>query len=63
MPDIAYRTADVDGLTVFYREAGPAGAPTLVLYMARRTVGGIGASTPLILRHRISFNSKSSAKS
>jgi pimeloyl-ACP methyl ester carboxylesterase len=31
MADIAYRTADVDGLTVFYREAGAAGAPTLVL--------------------------------
>ncbi len=31
MTDIAYRTADVDGMTVFYREAGPADAPTLVL--------------------------------
>ena len=31
MADIAYRTADVDGLAVFYREAGAAGAPTLVL--------------------------------
>jgi len=31
MTDVAYRTADVDGLTVFYREAGPADAPTLVL--------------------------------
>jgi pimeloyl-ACP methyl ester carboxylesterase len=31
MTDIAYRTTDVDGLSVFYREAGPAGAPTLVL--------------------------------
>ena len=31
MPDIAYRMADVDGLTVFYREAGAAGAPMLVL--------------------------------
>jgi pimeloyl-ACP methyl ester carboxylesterase len=31
MNDVAYRTADVDGLTVFYREAGPAGAPVLVL--------------------------------
>ena len=31
MPEIAYRTADVDGLTVFYREAGPRDAPTLLL--------------------------------
>ena len=31
MADIAYRTADVDGLTVFYREAGGSDAPTLVL--------------------------------
>jgi pimeloyl-ACP methyl ester carboxylesterase len=31
MPDIAYHTADVGGLTVFYREAGAPDAPTLVL--------------------------------
>jgi pimeloyl-ACP methyl ester carboxylesterase len=31
MTDIAYRTAKVDGMTVFYREAGPADAPTLIL--------------------------------
>ena len=31
MADIAYRTADVDGPTVFYREAGESDAPTLVL--------------------------------
>jgi pimeloyl-ACP methyl ester carboxylesterase len=31
MADIAYRTADVDGLTVFYQEAGEPDAPTLVL--------------------------------
>ncbi|NDU72100.1 alpha/beta fold hydrolase [Actinomadura sp. DSM 109109] len=31
MIDIEYRTADVDGLTVFYREAGSSDAPTLVL--------------------------------
>jgi pimeloyl-ACP methyl ester carboxylesterase len=31
MADIGYRSADVDGVTVFYREAGPAHAPTLVL--------------------------------
>src|SRR5580693_553023 len=31
MADAAYRTADVDGLTLFCREAGTADAPTLVL--------------------------------
>jgi pimeloyl-ACP methyl ester carboxylesterase len=31
MTETAYRTADVDGFTVFYREAGPPDAPTLVL--------------------------------
>src|SRR5271155_4386737 len=31
MTDIAYRTADVDGLTVFYREAGAPDAPALIL--------------------------------
>jgi pimeloyl-ACP methyl ester carboxylesterase len=31
MTDVAYRTADVDGFTVFYREAGAPDAPTLIL--------------------------------
>jgi pimeloyl-ACP methyl ester carboxylesterase len=31
MTDIAYHTADVDGRTVFYREAGAPDAPTLLL--------------------------------
>ena len=31
MTRIAYRTADVDGMKVFYRETGPANAPTLLL--------------------------------
>jgi pimeloyl-ACP methyl ester carboxylesterase len=31
MADITYRTVDVDGLEVFYREAGASDAPTLVL--------------------------------
>jgi pimeloyl-ACP methyl ester carboxylesterase len=31
MPDVMYRTADVDGLPVFYREAGPADGPVLLL--------------------------------
>jgi pimeloyl-ACP methyl ester carboxylesterase len=31
MGAIAYRTTDVDGFRIFYREAGPRGAPTLLL--------------------------------
>ncbi|HEX4661535.1 MAG TPA: alpha/beta fold hydrolase, partial [Streptosporangiaceae bacterium] len=31
LTDIAYRTADVEGLRVFYREAGRSDAPALVL--------------------------------
>ena len=31
MTPIRYRTADVDGFKVFYREAGSAGAPKLLL--------------------------------
>ena len=31
MVEVAYRTADVDGFTVFYREAGASDAPTLIL--------------------------------
>jgi len=31
MTAIKYRTADVDGCKIFYREAGPAGAPKLLL--------------------------------
>ena len=28
---VAYKTVDVDGIKVFYREAGPANAPVLLL--------------------------------
>ncbi len=31
MAAVHHRTVDVDGLTVFYREAGPADAPVLLL--------------------------------
>jgi len=31
MVPVRYRTADVDGFKIFYREAGPAGAPKLLL--------------------------------
>jgi pimeloyl-ACP methyl ester carboxylesterase len=30
-PEIAYRNAEVDGVRIFYREAGPADAPTVLL--------------------------------
>jgi pimeloyl-ACP methyl ester carboxylesterase len=31
MTTVNYRSAGVDGLNIFYREAGPADAPTLLL--------------------------------
>src|SRR5271156_986490 len=31
MTTISYRTADVDGFKIYHREAGPAGAPKLLL--------------------------------
>src|SRR5271156_2372718 len=31
MPNISYRTASVDGFNIFYRQAGPVHAPTLLL--------------------------------
>jgi pimeloyl-ACP methyl ester carboxylesterase len=39
MTSIAYRTADVDGLKIFYREAGRAGAPKLLLLHGFPTSG------------------------
>ena len=33
-PRIAYRTAKIDGLDIFYREAGPKDAPTILLLHA-----------------------------
>jgi pimeloyl-ACP methyl ester carboxylesterase len=39
MTTVNYRTAEVDGLNVFYREAGPAGAPTLLLLHGFPTAG------------------------
>jgi hypothetical protein len=31
LPVVTYKTVDVDGIKVFYREAGPANAPVLLL--------------------------------
>jgi pimeloyl-ACP methyl ester carboxylesterase len=42
MTDIAYRMAEVDGLPVFYREAGAASAPTLLL------LHGFPSSSPMV---------------
>src|SRR5262245_46040398 len=39
MAAIRYRTADVDGFKIFYREAGPAGAPKLLLLHGFPTSG------------------------
>src|ERR1700733_1178034 len=39
MTPIRYRTADVDGFKVFYREAGPPGAPKLLLLHGFPTAG------------------------
>jgi len=29
--NVRHKTIDIDGVTIFYREAGPAGAPVLLL--------------------------------
>ena len=39
MPPITYRTVEVDGLNIFYREAGRADAPTLLLLHGFPTAG------------------------
>jgi pimeloyl-ACP methyl ester carboxylesterase len=39
MANINYRTADVDGIKIFYREAGRPGAPTLLLLHGFPTAG------------------------
>src|SRR5690349_16563979 len=31
VPEVSYRTVDVDGIQIFYREAGPREAPVIVL--------------------------------
>ena len=35
-PTVFYRTLDVEGLDIFYREAGPRDAPTVLLLQAFR---------------------------
>ena len=38
-PSVSFRTVDVDGLTVFYREAGPTDARTILLLHGFPTAG------------------------
>jgi len=42
MAPIGYRTADVDGFKVFYREAGQANAPKLLLLIQQDVGVGVG---------------------
>jgi hypothetical protein len=39
MTGIKYRSADVDGFNIFYREAGPSKAPKLLLLHGSRVQG------------------------
>lgn len=56
LPQVAHRYADVDGVRVFYREAGPADAPTLLLlhgfpsasHQYRRLIDALGGSFHLV---------------
>ena len=43
---IAYRTVNVDGVDIFYREAGPKDAPTVLLFHALSSMY-VGKSAPL----------------
>lgn len=56
IPAVAHRFVDVDGIKVFYREAGPPGAPTLLLlhgfpsasHQFRRLIDALGGRYHLI---------------
>jgi pimeloyl-ACP methyl ester carboxylesterase len=52
MTTVNYRTAEVDGLNVFYREAGPAGAPTLLLLHGFPSAGHMFRDLILLLADR-----------
>ena len=53
MTSIRYRKADVDGLNVFYREAGPAAAPALLLLHGFPTAGHMFRGLIPLLSDRI----------
>ena len=56
LPQVAHRYVDVDGVTIFYREAGPAGAPAMLLlhgfpsasHQYRRLIDALGTRYRLI---------------
>ncbi|MFF3014727.1 alpha/beta fold hydrolase [Streptomyces sp. NPDC057939] len=67
MTDVHHRTADVDGLTVFYREAGPADAPVMLLlhgyptssHMFRHLIPELAGHYRLIAPDHIGFGRSS----
>src|ERR1700738_1308611 len=52
MAPVGYRTADVDGFKVFYREAGAAGAPKLLLLHGFPSAGHMFRDLIPLLPHR-----------
>ena len=65
MHNVSFRKADVEGFNIFYREAGPADAQTLLLFtrsnggrhsdLRRATAGGLdsdGVGVPLASNRR-----------
>ncbi|MFW6691776.1 alpha/beta fold hydrolase [Streptomyces sp. MAR4 CNX-425] len=67
MTAVHHRTVDVDGLTVFYREAGPADAPVLLLlhgyptssHMFRRLIPALAGPYRVIAPDHIGFGRSS----
>ena len=55
MAPIRYRTADVDGFKVFYREAGPADAPKLLLLHGFPSAGHMFRDLIPLLADRYSY--------
>src|SRR5262245_19623723 len=52
MSAIKYRTVDVDGFNIFYREAGAAGAPALLLLHGFPSAGHMFRDLIPLLAHR-----------
>ena len=51
-PTVFYRTLKVEGLDIFYREAGPRDAPTVLLLHGFRDAGRYGGEEPVRSRRQ-----------